>query len=332
MGLDLQTRLRRKAAETSFSGAVSMRIDGFSHCEAFGFRDGPNQTPNSVETRFGTASVTKGFTALGIAGLIESGDLAFDTAARSIVGSRIANLNAEITIGQLLCHTSGIGDYLDEEKLEGIDQFETAIPSHKLISPLDYIPMLEAEPQKFAPGSRFSYSNSGYIVLSIIIELMVGDPYQDVIERRIFERAGMTRSEFFRADCLPENTATGYLSTGPTWHSNIFNLPIRGGGDGGAYTTVGDMDRFWSAFLNGKLVGPDMVAELLSVRVQNNRRDAYGYGFWLDDDAGHIALIGGRAGGSHQIPNNRSGDIGYTVISNTTPGAWPIIKLLDAGL
>lgn len=330
MNEDLPAKVRQTALDTSFSGVVSARFGDVNYRQAFGYRDGPNQIPNTDETRFGTASVTKGFTALGIAGLIESSDLGFDTTARSILGSRIANLDPDITVRHLLCHVSGIGDYLDEEKFEGIDQFEMAIPAHKLMSPLDYIPMIEVENQKFEPGSRFSYSNSGYIVLSIIIELITGQPYQDIIQHRVFDKAGMTRSGFFPTDRLPDNTAIGYLSTAPVWQSNIFNLPIRGGGDGGAYTTVDDMGRFWAALLDGALLGRDMVADLLTPRVQNeDDRQSYGYGFWLDGDAGPIALIGGDAGVSVKSTVNRSNDTGYTVISNTTPGAWPIIKLLD---
>lgn len=283
MDHELPALLRQKAAETAFSGVVSVRGDGCDLCEAFGYRDGPNRLPNTIETRFGSASITKGFTALGIAKLIEAGELGFETPAKTILGARLKGLNSDITVSQLLSHRSGIGDYLDEEKIDDIEQFDLAIPPQKLLSPLDYLPLIEAERQKFEPGARFSYSNSGYILLAVIVELVTGQPYQDFIEGQILRAAGMDRSGFFRFDSLPENTAFGYLNADGEWRTNLFKLPIRGGGDGGAFTTAGDMSRFWAALLQGDLIRPDLVDRLLTPgpRVDEKGR-GYGLGFWLD--------------------------------------------------
>lgn len=331
MSNGLVARLRQQAAETSFSGVVTVRKNGLRHCEAFGFRDRPNRAPNTPETRFGTASMTKGFTAVGIAKLVERGALDFETPANSVIGTRLKNLHGDITVKNLLDHSSGIGDYLDEAEIDDIERFELAIPPHRLMSPLDYIPLIEAKPQKFEPGARFSYSNSGYAVLGMIIELVSGEPYQDFIDSRIFGPAGMARSGFFRSDGLPENTAIGYLGDGESWQTNLFKLPIRGAGDGGAFTTAADMERFWAALVRGELIGTDLVAQLLTPRLPGGQKGQwYGLGFWLNEDGSSAALIGGDAGVSCISLISRSDLTGYTVLSNSTSGAWPIVRLLDA--
>lgn len=327
---ELRPRLRQRATETAFSGVVSARIGGLGYWDAFGYRDGPNRIFNTVETRFCAACATKGFTAVGIAKLVESGDLSFGATARSIIGASIGNLHPRITVHHLLCHTSGIGDILDGVEIDDIEQIALDIPVQKLVSPKDYIPLLEARRQRFDPGLKFCYSNGGYIVLAIIIELLSGEPFQDFIERQVFGNANMSRSGFFRTDCLPENTAIGYLGAGTDWQSNLFNLPVRGSGNTGAFTTTDDMDRFWRALLQCQIVKRDLVAELLKPHARTTDNPIYfGYGFWLDQRNGQIALVGSNAGASMKSCIRRSEGARYTVISNSTSGAWPMAELVE---
>src|SRR5690606_28010836 len=132
-------------------------------------RDRANEIENMISTRFGVASATKGFTALGIARLIDDGSVGFDTLAASIMGSKMRNLHPDINISHLLGHTSGIGDYFDEEIVQSVNDVVLKVPVQNLLSPIDYFPMIGNVEQKFRPGQRFSYSNSGYIVLAAII-------------------------------------------------------------------------------------------------------------------------------------------------------------------
>jgi CubicO group peptidase (beta-lactamase class C family) len=327
---ELQPRLRQRATESNFSGVISARIGGHSFCDAFGYRDGPNQVFNTVETRFHASCVTKAFTAVGIATLVESGDLRFDMPVRSVVGAVVRNLHPRITLHHLLCHTSGIGDFLDDLEIDDIEQIALDIPVQRLQSPQDYIPSLEDKRQKFDPGTRFCYSNGGYIVLAIIIEHLTGQPFQDFIDHHVFGKAKMARSGFFRTDSLPENTAIGYLRTGDCWQSNLFNLPVRGSGDGGAFTTLDDMDRFWRALLQCQLIRRDLVAEILNPQARTTDSQIWaGYGVWLDKRNGQIALIGSHAGASMKSCIRRSEGVRYTIISNSTSGAWPMADLVE---
>ncbi|MCB0070530.1 MAG: beta-lactamase family protein [Caldilineaceae bacterium] len=329
MNKNLTERLCRKAEETDFSGVVFLESNGDVFHQAFGDRDRANRLPNTGETRFGLASGTKGFTALGIAALIDAGEFGLDTCARAIVGDRIENLNPDITIGQLLSHTSGIGDYYDEDEIGDSDEFVLGIPVQNLVSPLDYIPLLEEKAQKFPPGTASSYSNSGYIALAIIIELVASMPYQKFIENAVFAPAQMERSGFFRSDCLPADTALGYVSDQERLRTNIFHLPVVGGGDGGAYATAEDMARFWTALKASRIVPLQTLAPFLQPQstVDNQR---YGYGFWFDDKLDHIKLVGLDAGVSFFSSTSPAKDESVTIMSNTSSGAWPLVSLIRA--
>lgn len=320
-------KIREKATDISFSGVVSLSHSGRNTQEAFGFRDRANKATNTIDTRFGLASGTKGFTALGIGALIDQGRIGLDTAARSVLGDRISNLHPEITIRQLLAHTSGIGDYYDEDEIGEKDDFVLSIPVQNLISPLDYIPLLEEKNQKFEPDEKSSYSNSGYIALAIIIEVVSKLSYQKFIEEHILSKACMNSSGFFRSDSLPGNTALGYVSEEEPLRTNLFHLPIHGGGDGGAYSTIADMSRFWKRLKAGEIVSDSIIESFL--KPQNTvDKGWYGYGFWIDNKRDHIELVGHDAGVSFYSSTSRTAEDGFTVISNTSTGAWPLAKLI----
>lgn len=323
----LKEQIYQKAEETRFSGVVSLAAKEDLFQAAFGYRDRANKLPNTTKTRFGIASGTKGFTALGIAALIDEGKFGLDTFAYTIIGNRIKNLHKNITIRQLLAHTSGIGDYYDEDEIDDTNEFILAIPIQNLVSPLDYIPLLEEKAQKFAPGTDTSYSNSGYITLAIIIELVASMPYQKFIEDVVFSKAQMERSGFFRSDCLPANTALGYISEKDQLRTNIFNLPVLGGGDGGAYSTLEDMNRFWQQVKGAHILPDQSVAPFLKWQNMVGNQ-GYGYGFWIDDKLDHIKLVGHDAGVSFFSSTSLTRDEQVTIISNTSTGVWPIANII----
>lgn len=327
---DLQKLITPTVEKTNFSGVIFVKKDDTSFKDAFGYRDRANQIKNGINTRFGIASGTKGFTALGIAKLIEEKKLTFDTPIKSILDSTVKNLHPNMTIRHLLGHTSGVGDYFDEENVQDINEVVLSIPVQHLVSPLDYIPLIEAEKHKFSPGERFSYSNSGYILLAMIIEIVSSKPYQDYIETNIFALADMSRSGFFRSDELPADTAIGYIQVNDSWRSNVFHLPLKGGGDGGAYSTVEDMEKFWHSLKTGCLLQREIVFELLKPREYiANEGLWYGYGFWIDEKRDQIVLEGYDAGVSFRSVIGRECDDGYTIISNTSFGVWSLVDLLN---
>ncbi|MCY7322347.1 MAG: beta-lactamase family protein [Phormidesmis sp. CAN_BIN36] len=238
---EIEQTLNTSIEEHAFSGVISIRQrDHVLYARAAGYADRSNKVENSLETRFGIASGTKFFTALAIGKLIEAQKLSFSTPLKDCIALGFPRYSQEITIRHLLTHTSGIPDYYDEEKIADFDQFTLSIPWYALRGPRDYLATFPDEAMKFAPGERFSYSNGGYILLGVVIEELTGMKYQDFVEQAIFKAIGMNHSGYFALNKLPEKTAMGYVEEKEGWRTNIFNLPIVGASDGGAFTTVHD--------------------------------------------------------------------------------------------
>jgi CubicO group peptidase (beta-lactamase class C family) len=302
---------------------------------AAGYADRSNKIANSRDTRFGIASGTKFLTALAIGKLIAAQKLSLATKLHECVALDFPQYSPEITIRHLLTHTSGIPDYFDEEKVADFDHFFVSRPWYELKGPRDYLAVFPDEPMKFPPGSRFSYSNGGYILLGVVIEEVTGLPYQHYVEQAIFQAIGMTRSGYFAFNQLPEQTALGYIEEAGSWRTNIYNLPIVGASDGGAYTTAEDLATLWKAFWENAIVPEDLV-ELCAtpyVKAETEGEDTYcGYGLWIDMEPGEqpeVYITGGDAGVSFRSSVKRSSDLQVTVMSNTTNGAWPVLRDIE---
>jgi CubicO group peptidase (beta-lactamase class C family) len=330
---NLAQNLDASIEEHVFSGVIYVRQNGQVVYErAAGYADRANRRENTIDTRFGIASGTKFFTALAIGKLIEAGKLDFATRAAECVPWDFPRYSKEITIQQLLTHTSGIPDYYDEEKIDDFDNFTVAIPWSELRGPKDYLPVFPDEDMKFAPGARFSYSNGGYILLGVVIEEISGMAYRDFVAQEVFAPAGMTRSGYFAMNKLPENTAFGYIEEeGGEWQTNIYNLPIIGASDGGAFTTVHDLARLWDAFWGYELLSQEMVelyTQPYSKAESEGPHEHYGHGIWIhdSDERGRETYITGcDAGVSMKSGIMHATDTLVTVLSNTTEGAWPVL-------
>lgn len=329
--MTLRHDLEVVAAEQDFSGVVAVTRDGNRLVEfARGAADRANERPNTLDTRFGLASATKGLTALTVASLIESGELRFDTTLRGLLGEALPTIDDAVTVEQLLGHTSGIGDYLDEDEVGDIDDYVMTLPVHRLDAPSRYLPELDGHPQKSPPGSRFAYNNGGYVALSIAVELATGRDYYELVQERVLDPAGMADTGFERSDALPAGSAIGYLADG---RSNILHLPVRGAGDGGAYSTVRDLEVLWGSLFAGRILPMAVVERLVEPRNDVPSEGLrYGLGFWLRPDRDTVMLEGMDAGVSCRTAYDRPSGLMYTVISNTSSGAWPIVAHLDAQL
>jgi CubicO group peptidase (beta-lactamase class C family) len=327
-------QLESTAGERDFSGAISISERGNTIFEqAYGYANRSDLIKNQTDTRFGTASGTKGFTALAIGKLIQEGKLSLDTKAVEYVSMPVPNVSADVTIRHLLTHTSGIGDYYDEEEVDDYEEFFVEIPWYETKGPKDYLPLFK-KPMKFMPGERFSYCNGGYILLGVIIEEISGLPYRQYVEEQIFAPCGMTDSGYFAMNALPERTAYGYMKTDTGWKTNIFNLPIIGASDGGAFTTVGDMRKFWRALLAGNVLQTDLLESFFTPyqRAESEGEHMYyGHGFWNYNAPGKESiprLVGCDAGVSFFSQIQRSKERITTIISNTMNGVWPLVDII----
>jgi CubicO group peptidase (beta-lactamase class C family) len=322
--------LGRIAAETGFSGVV--RVDGRDGIEvvrAYGLADRAHEIPNEPDTQFGVASGTKGLTALVVMRLVEDGALDLSTSARSVLGVDLPLVDERVTVEHLLAHRSGIGDYLDEELDQDFSDYLMPVPVQQLATTEAYVAVLDGHPQKFPPGERFSYSNSGYVLLALIAERAAATSFYDLVRDLVCVPAGMADTAFLRSDDLTGRAALGYVEAAGEWRTNVFHLPVRGSGDGGIYTTAADVAAFWRALFAGSIVGEATLAEMLEPRSESSSGHGYGLGFWLPAGGGGVMLQGGDPGVVFRSVHDPDRVATWTLCSNVGEGARAIGARLD---
>jgi CubicO group peptidase (beta-lactamase class C family) len=327
---DLGAAIDARAAASQFSGVV--RVDRAGETElarAYGDADRAHRVPNTLETQFAMASGSKAFTALAVMSLVESGTLALTTTARELLGDDLPLVDDRVTVGDLLGHRSGIGDYLEEEGAGDITDYVMPVPVHTLVTTEDFLTVLDGYPTKFPPGARFSYCNGGFVVLALLAERASGVAYQELVTERVLAPAGLADTTFFRTDELPGRAARAYLGADGL-RTNVLHLPVRATGDGNAYTTAADVHTFWRALFDGRIVPRARVTEMVAPRSDAPEDSArYGLGFWLDEDGDGVRLEGYDAGISFRSRHDPTTGLTWTVLANWSDGAWPVAKLLE---
>jgi CubicO group peptidase (beta-lactamase class C family) len=321
------------ADTNDFAGVVRVdRGQDIELAKAYGLAHRGYQIANTVDTQFAIASGTKGLTALAVVSLIGDGSLGLSTTARSVLGPDLPLIGDDVTIEHLLSHRSGIGDYVDEEADLDITDYLMPVPVHELGATEQYLAVLGGHPTKFAPDERFAYCNGGYVVLALIAERTSGIPFDELVRLRVSKPAGMHDTKFLRSDELPGRAALGYLTTDGA-KTNVLHLPVRGSGDGGIYSTAADISSLWNALFAGRIVSSDWVSEMVRPRSDVPAESMrYGLGFWLHESGSDVMLEGSDAGVSFRSVHDPARRITFTVLSNTSSGAWPIARLLDESL
>ena len=313
------------ATENGFTGAIRVQVgDHYLFDGAFGMADRAHGIPNTTDTQFGVASGSKTFTALAVLSLVAEGVLTLDDAARRWLGDDLPQIDDAVTLRHLLSHTSGVGEYLDDDA----DPDEYLLPGsmHTYTSPEDFVPLLDV-PMLAAPGSRFEYSNGGFVILGLVAQRASGTRYQDLIRERVLGPAGLEHTDFLRSDELPGSAALGYLYPDAP-RTNVFHLPIEGSADGGAYTTVGDARRFWLALAAGAIVPTGLVEEMTTPGSPHDPDWPYGLGLWLPNPGGVWAMVGADAGVEMKSEHVPALDLTWTVLANESDKAWPPMRHL----
>jgi CubicO group peptidase (beta-lactamase class C family) len=277
-----------------------------------------------MTTKFGIASGTKLFTALGIGRLIDEGMLSLTTTMKEIDKDFRYFVDENATILNLLTHTSGIYDYYDEEKITDYDNYSVEIPWFQLTTPSDYLPLFKSRRMKSRPNEQYSYSNGGFVLLGIIIEKISGQLFRDFMDENVLRPAGMHNSGFYAFNDLPEDTASGYLKDRKT--TNIYALPIRGGGDGGMYTTADDLKSFWQMLFVRKVLSPRLTDEYLKTQWTFNETEGYGCGVYRKLDGSAFWIVGGDAGVGFFSRHISSDNTTISVLSNVTDGEESMVK------
>ena len=328
---EIQTCLDSLGEENKLSGAVLVAKDGVPVAsKVAGVANKASGPANRLDTKFNLGSLNKMFTAVAIAQLAQAGRLKFeDTVGKHLPDYPNKAVADKVTIHQLLTHTSGMGTY-------SVETFKAQ--RDKLTSVAAYLPLFVNDPLASAPGEKFQYSNSGYLVLGAIIEKIAGQDYYSYVRDKIFKPAGMTNTGFYEPGKEIPNLAIGYTRMGPDGKpgaeakENTDRLEVRGGPAGGGYSSVEDLLKFQVALSGNKLLNREYTDIVMTGKVEAPGpigKYAYGFGDKIVDGkriVGHNGGWPGVAANFEMFP-----DLGYTaiILLNTDPQAMmPIITRL----
>lgn len=318
-----------------FSGVFSVSDEqGILFKRCCGFRNKSEELPNNRNTAFGIASGTKLFTGLAVCKLIDAGKLSLDDEVWDLLPYDLGQVDKRVTVRHLLTHTSGIGDYIDEEAPNPTKHMQALYNQYPvyLWERLEYyLPMITPLPQKFEPGARFGYSNAGFVLLGLVIEAVGGSPYQQYVTDEIIFPITLQHTGFYRMDALPANTAHGYTGfESSQWRTNIFSMPILGGSDGGLYTCAEDLDKLWRAVFAGRVLSENMLPSFLKPQVTRNKGRSYGLGAYRFDHGRSTAYyaVGGDFGVDFFTVYFPEEKITASALGNTEVNTYPLLRAM----
>jgi D-alanyl-D-alanine carboxypeptidase len=328
----LRKQMDEKAAQGQFAGAVLVAKDGKPVFEqGYGLADREDHIPNTLKTRFRNGSMNKMFTAVATLQLAQAGKLKLDApVGKYLTDYPNKDVATKVTINQLLTHTGGTGDFFGPE----FDQHQLELRTHA-----DYVKLFGNRPPKFEPGSRFEYSNYGFLLLGNIIEKVTGESYYDYLRKHVYEPAGMTSTGSQPEDEKVADRSVGYTKIGTgELHPNTDTLPYRGTSAGGGYTTVGDLLAFANALETHKLLDAHYTELLTTGKVDTpgpgGARYAYGFEEMTVNGTKCVGHGGGAPGMNGEL--EMCGDYTVVALANLDPPAamrvveWVMFRLPQA--
>lgn len=261
----------------------------------YGLADVELKSPVSISTVFPIGSIGKTFTATAIMLLQQQGKLKIDDPINKYFDSLPATWN-KITIRNLLSHTSGIRDYLNNfPGYVAIDEDN----ARQEITPADFLKMMKKYPLNFQPGERFSYCNAGFVLLGFIVQKVSGVSLPGFLQQNVFGPLGMNETSYVNNEKLTQNRASGYsinesgLLENGMYISDFYSSL----GDMGVMTSISDMIKWSKALNEGRIVTKSMLENMWKPSLLTNGTKAtgifgnYGLGWSIENYRGY-ELIG----------------------------------------
>lgn len=316
----------------NFSGVIQIRkAEKKIYEKAHGFADISNERLNNINTRFGIASGAKLLSAIAICKLVEQGKLEFESLLKDYLD--VHKFDDKVTIKNLLTHTSGLPDYFNEEEMTDFSEVWNNNPMYMMKEPKDFIPLIQKHKTMFKPGEKFHYNNGAFVILAYIVEKVSGIRFVDFVKENIFDVLDMNSSGYFSMDMLPNNCAYGYVENSDgKLKTNIYSVPIIGGGDGGVFVTANDISKLWEGLLNYKLLRKEITDELLTPQVYVHYDVYYGYGIWIikrNDNIYKYYITGSDPGVSFESAVYPNEKIEVTILGNQEFSTYEIIKEIE---
>lgn len=268
---------------------------------------GIDVTPNHV---FEIGSITKQFTAVSILMLMEEGKLSLEDDITKYIKDYPTDGN-NISIHHLLTHTSGIKSYTSMTSFRELARED--------MKPLELIDVFKDEPMDFAPGEKWLYNNSGYIILGHIIEVASGISYEEFIQKKIFDRLGMKESYYGSQTRIIKNRASGYQQKDELVNADYLSLTLPYAA-GSIMSTVGDLFKWKQSLRDHTLVSQEsLILAVTDHPLNNGDNTDYGYGWGLNDVNGsatfeHSGGIFGYNSNGIYIPEK---DVYIAILANS---------------
>lgn len=341
----LDTYFHELESRNKFSGVVRItQGEDESFAGAYGYASRAWKIPNSLSTRFDTASITKLFTSVAVLQQVDAGRFDLQTSAVEYLGLKDTVILPQVNIHHLLTHTSGIADDADEEAGEDYADLWIDKPNYSVTKAEQFIPQFAHKPANFPPGEGCRYCNCGYILLGLMVEKAAGMDYRDYVRQNIFSPVGMKDSGFFHMAEVNENVAEGadpILDEDETvigWRKSIYSYPPIGTPDGGAHVTASDLDQFLRAVKQGRLLSPESTRYFFTPQVLHSQRDTwkmmYGPGLWfyVENDGALVFYEkeGVNAGASGMIRHYPNQDLSLVLLCNMESAAWDSARYIHA--
>lgn len=269
----------QRAVENGYSGSVLVANKGDVVLKkGYGMADRESQRLQTTETVFSVGSITKQFTAAGILKLWSQQKINLDATLISFFPEAPQD-KANITIHQLLTHTSGFPDAIGDD--------------YENVNAAQFMQLAFSNPLENLPGAAYQYSNVGYSILGIIIEKVSGIGYEPFLREQLWLPSGMTKTGYLLPKHTPEDLAVGYsdglrwgtaldhpwLADGPGWHLRA---------NGGVLSTVEDMYKWYKALKNNTVLPKSATQKLFTPYNAEGPRGLsfYGYGWVIQDENG----------------------------------------------
>ncbi|MGE5432131.1 MAG: serine hydrolase domain-containing protein [Syntrophomonadaceae bacterium] len=251
-----------------FQGSVLIGDDsGILYEKGFGYANIELGVPNTPETKFRIASITKTFTSLLVMQQVEEGKVKLNARITSYIPDYPQKNGSRISIHNLLSHTSGMGHY---DFVPHFFQYYSFIPYNHA----DFIKLFWDRPLLFEPGTKYNYSSFNYYVLGVMLEKITGEPYEDLVKKRIFDRIGMKNTAVDNQRKIEKNRASGYEKTDAGYQNATYRNMSTALATGDIISTVKDLYLWDRALYTDKLL-PNKMRDLMFTP----NLGGYGYGW-----------------------------------------------------
>lgn len=285
--VDAAVEAQRKAQKIPGVSLVVCRDGKIVKASGYGLANVELNVPVAPETIFQTGSVGKQFTSMAVMMLVEEGKIGLDDKITKYIPESPAPWK-EVTIRQLLTHTSGIDDYGGEEDTmgKGVVNFRKDYTEEELVQAFAKMPMA------FVPGEKWSYSNTGYVLLGIVIHRVTGKFYGDFLQDRIFRPLGMTATRIIsEADIVPHRSSGYRLVNGELKNQEWVAPTLNTTADGALYTNVLDLAKWEAALYTTKLIQQSSFDAMWTpVKLNDGNTYPYGFGWRLGNKNGRRAM------------------------------------------